>query len=274
MYYYFGELGFFSDIILGELEKYTKENPDMAGKITIYSYTNFCKVIENLFPGFFTFQYQEYLFPHRYGHIFKDNTCDNEKYKGMKRLEELLGDIPKDIISSYSDAQSAGTYTYLGKSISKKLEVNNENALQKMSEYPKTIVYFFRHRNRVDTHRNFWHTPDIELYLKQFADLTDTLHVLYMCSDECYYPPFLSARTITYYAQKNIYVCENFEESITFFNKCELFISNDSGLAEFAKICGVKELVILPNFMWLDIWPGLHLINPFGTKISWCVKRE
>ena len=142
MYYYFGELGFFSDIILGELEKYTNENPDMVGKITIYSYTNFCKVIENLFPGFFTFQYQEYLFPHRYGHIFKDTNCDNEKYKGMKRLEELLGDIPKDIMSSHSDAQSAGTYKYLGKSISKKLEVNNENALQKMSEYPKTIVYF------------------------------------------------------------------------------------------------------------------------------------
>jgi ADP-heptose:LPS heptosyltransferase len=95
-----------------------------------------------------------------------------------------------------------------------------------------------------------------------------------MCSDECYYPPFLSARTITYNPQKNIYLCESFEESITFFNKCELFISNDSGLVEFAKICGVNEVVILPNYLWLDIWPGLHLINPFGTKISWCVKRE
>ena len=53
MYYYFGELGFFVDIILGELEKYTKEHPDMGGKITIYSYTNFCKVIENLFPDLY-----------------------------------------------------------------------------------------------------------------------------------------------------------------------------------------------------------------------------
>jgi len=274
MYYYFGELGFFSDIILGELEKYTKENPDMAGKITIYSFTNFCKVIENLFPGFFLFQYQEYLFPIRIGHSFRDTTCDNEKYKGMKRLEELFENTPKNILCSQEEAVSAGFWTYLGKSITKKVEVNNENALQKMSEYPKTIVYFFRHRNRIDTHRNFWHTPDIESYLNQYVAQEDTLHVVYMCSDECYYPPFLSARTITYDAQKNIYVCESFEESITFFNKCDSFISNDSGLVEFAKICGVKKVVILPNFSWLPIWPGLQYINPFGTNISWCIKSE
>ena len=272
MYYYFGELGFFTDVILGELEKFTQQKPELAGKITIYSYTNFCKVIELLFPGFFTFQYQDYLFPNRYGHIFKDNTCDNEKYKDMKRLEELLGDVPKDILCSHEEAVAAGSWMYLGKSISKKLEVNNETALQKMSEYPKTIVYFFRHRNRVDTHRNFWHTPDIESYLNQYINRADTLHVIYMCSDECYFPPFMSARTITYNAQKNIYLCENFDESITFFNKCDLFISNDSGLVEFAKICGVKQVIILPNFVWLDFWPGLQLINPFGTKISWCSK--
>ena len=274
MYYYFGELGFFSDIILGELEKYTKENPDMAGKITIYSFTNFCKVIENLFPGFFTFQYQDYLFPIRVGHSFRDTTCDNEKYKGMKQLEELFENTPKNILCSQEEAVSAGFWTYLGKSITKKVEVNNENALQKMSEYPKTFVYFFRHRNRIDTHRNFWHTPDIESYLDQYVAQEDTLHVVYMCSDECYYPPFLSARTISYNGQKNIYVCESFEESITFFNKCDSFISNDSGLVEFAKICGVKKVVILPNFSWLPIWPGLAHINPFGTNISWCIKRE
>jgi hypothetical protein len=274
MYYYFGELGFFTDVILGELEKYTKENPDMAGKITIYSYTIYCKMIEILFPGFFSFKYQEYLFPYRVGHTFKDSTCDNEKYKEMNRLEELLGDIPKDIMCTVEEAQSATTYKYLGKSISKKLELNNENALQKMSEYPKTIVYFFKHRNRVDTHRNFWHTPDIEEYLNQFINRADTLHVVYMCSDECYYPPFLSARTISYNPQKNIYVCESYEESITFFNKCELFFSNDSGLVEFAKICGVKEVIILPNYQWLPLWPGLSMINPFGTKISWCIKKE
>lgn len=274
MYYYFGELGFFVDIILGELEKYTKEHPENAGKITIYSYTNFCKVIENLFPSYFTFQYQEFLFPNRVGHTFKDTTCDNEKYKGMKRLEELFENIPKDIMCTLEESIANGKYIYLGKSISKKLEINNQTALQKMSEYSKTIVYFFRHRNRVDTHRNFWNIPDIEQYLLQFVNQQNALHVVYMCSDECYYPPFISARTISYNPQTNIYLCENFEESITFFNKCDLFLSNDSGLVEFAKICGVKEITILPNYLWLPTWPGLQVVNPFETKISWCARRE
>lgn len=274
MYYYFGELGFFVDIILGELEKYTKEHPDDAGKITIYTYNNYCIIIEALFPTFFLFKYQKYLFPDRSGHTFKDTTCDNEKYKDMKRLEELFESMPKDVLCSFEEAQSFGKYKYLGKSISKKLEINNETALQKMSEYSKTIVYFFRHRNRVDTHRNFWHTPDIEQYLNQFVNQENTLHVVYMCSDECYYPPFISARTIGYNAQKNIYLCENFEESITFFNKCDLLLSNDSGIVELAKICGAKEITILPNYMWLPIWPALYFINPFETKISWCVKTE
>ena len=274
MYYYFGELGFFVDIILGELEKYTKEHPDDAGKITIYTYNNYCIIIEALFPTFFLFKYQKYLFPDRSGHTFKDTTCDNEKYKDMKRLEELFENVPKDILCLFEEAKSIGKYKYLGKSISKKLEINNETALQKMSEYSKTIVYFFRHRNRVDTHRNFWHTPDIEQYLNQFVNQENTLHVVYMCSDECYYPPFISARTIGYNAQKNIYLCENFEESITFFNKCDLLLSNDSGIVELAKICGAKEITILPNYMWLPIWPALYFINPFETKISWCVKTE
>jgi len=26
--------------------------------------------------------------------------------------------------------------------------------------------------------------------------------------------------------------------------------------------------------MWLSFWPGLSMINPFGTKISWCIKKE
>ena len=56
--------------------------------------------------------------------------------------------------------------------------------------------------------------------------------------------------------------------------KCDTFYSNDSGLIEFAKICGVKEVIILPNFQWMPLWPGLNMINPFGTNILSVVKRS
>ena len=272
-YYYFGELGFFADIILGELEQFVAKNPAVKGYITIYSYTNFCKVIENLFPGFFSFQYQEFLFPIRSGHGFYDPFCDNEKYKGMKRLEDLFENTPKNILCSFEEAEkNNGVWKYYGKSITKKVQIQNTKVDEMMKEYKRTNVYFFRHRNRVDSHRNFWSTPDIEEYLSLSLNNLDVLNVVHMCSDECYFPPFFSARTVTYNAQKNIYSCENFEESITFFNKCDTFYSNDSGLIEFAKICGVKEVIVMPNYQWMPLWPGLIMINPFGTNILSVVK--
>ena len=272
-YYYFGELGFFVDIILGELEQFVEKNPAVKGYITIYSYTFYCKVIDNLFPGFFCFQYQEYLFPIRVGHTFRDSFSDNEKYKGMKRLEDLFENTPKDIICSYEEAQkNNGNWKYFGKSVSKKVEIQNTKVEEMMKGYKRTNVYFFRHRNRVDTHRNFWHTAEIEAFLNQSVNNHEVLNVVYMCSDECYNPPFISAKTITYTAQQNIYLCEDYEEAIAFFNKCDSFYSNDSGLIEFAKICGVKEVVILPNYEWLPLWPGLQTINPFGANIIKVIK--
>jgi hypothetical protein len=271
-YYYFGELGIFSDIIIGELEHFVKKNPAVKGYITIYSYTFYCKVINNLFPDFFSFQYQDYLFPKRHGHNFKDPFCDNEKYKGMKRLEDLFENCPKGIITTDEEAVN-GEYKYLGKPITKKVEVTNTKVTEMMKAYKRTNIYFFRHRNQVDTHRNFWHTPEIERFLNDQINNAETLTVVYMCSDECYYPPFISVRTITYTSEKNIYLCEDYEESIAFFNNCDSFYSNDSGLIQFAKICGVKEVNILPNYAWVPTYPGLFLNNPFGTNILSVVKQ-
>jgi hypothetical protein len=273
-YYYFGEFGYFINIILGELEQFVTKNPAVRGYITIYSYTNYCTVIDNLFPGFFCFQYQEYLFPFRHGHNFKDSFSDNEKYKGMKRLEDLFENIPKDILCTFEEAtKNNGNWMYLGKSVTKKVQVTNTKVEEMMKGFKKTHVYFFRQRNRYDSHRNFWHTPEIEGYLNQSIENLEILNVVYMCSDECYYPPFISTRILCPNPPKNIYVCEEFKEAITFFNNCDTFFSNDSGLIELAKICGVKEIVIMPNWNWLPTWPGFTIINPFGANILSVVKK-
>lgn len=276
IYYYFGELGFFTDIILGELELFVTTKPELRGQITIYSYTNFCKVIENLFPDFFTFKYQDYLFPARARHDFTDPTYEKGKYKDMKRLEELFETPSGEIISQSYINVNNGIVTetkfnndeikFLGKPLTKKVVVNNPKAIELMSKYKRTFVYFFRLRPRIDTHRNFWHTPEIEEFLDQLLNMDDALHVIYMCSDECYYPPFINYR-VAFTFQKNIYECTNFEESICFFNNCSTFISNDSGLIEFAKVCGVKEVVIMPNYKWANRWLGYYVSHNFGTNI-------
>jgi hypothetical protein len=283
IYYYFGEFGFFTDIILGELEHFVLKNPELRGSITIYSYTNNCKVIENLFPSFFIFKNQDYLFPFRVRHDFKDPTCSINDYNGMRRLEELFENVPTEILSTHYYQNVNGVLKiqndmnnvnkFLGKPLTKKVVITNSKVIELMSKYTNTIIYFFRMRPRVDTYRNFWHTQEIENFLLPFFNNQDTLNVIYMCSDECYYPPFVDYREGSSLPHKNVYECINFEEAVCFFNNCSKFVSNDSGLIDFAKVCGVKEVIILPNYQWKSIWSGYFLTHNFGTNILSVVKQ-
>ncbi len=114
------------------------------------------------------------------------------------------------------------------------------------------IVVFYL-RNRTNTHlRNYQHDIDWPKFRRK-----GRLLVFIGDTDESLVP-FPDSPTICR--------TQNLFENMAFFRPCALFVSNDSGIIDFAKNCGCREVHILPSEQ--EINPANF--RPFG----WCHTQE
>lgn len=259
-YYFFGELGYFHEVILAYTQRFVQQFPEKKGKICIHTFEGNDVILERLFPRFFKYTtvklvadrggfHSSFDKKYNYGHHISNMFHE--------ALPNWLGDI------NYRSQEIQKYY------IQTPIPLDNSPTLDAIIKpFSKCIVVFFRKRD-MEPHRNFSDYEDIWIteVKKQFQD-TSTLCCIYRASaEECQVPSFVDINA------KNVFLISNVEEAIYFFNKCDITYMNDSGLADFAKNCGVKKILFRVNNNATQenhgtIFIGNFFYNPFQTDIQ------
>ncbi len=250
-YYFFGELGYLHQVILAYLERYAKTHPEMKNCIELCTFEGYDLFIEKVVPSFFSFQTRPLL----------DNTrvafwSDADKaYPSSQHISKLF-DEPIPGWLTQIDYFGEMTPYYITKPITSE----HIPLQEKMKQYTRSVVFFFRQRI-VDPSRNF--SPDNETlsYLQSYLQDESTLCLIYAVTNEWASPSFLNSNA------PNLCFLKTLDESICAFQHCDLFITNHSGMEDFAKNCNTKEIVVLPDTK-RQVFICTLRYKPFQTNVS------
>jgi hypothetical protein len=251
-YLFFGEFGYLQQAILPYTQRFVKTHPEKKGKITLYTYAGNEFSFESLFPGFFHFALL---------------ALRNERNGFISSLEPLFGDIPH--ISKMFDEplpKWLGELPYTGDMtpyyIEKPISCPEYSELDELrNKFKKVVVTFFRNRNHC-LERNFDSSNEKwNALLEKELQNEDTLFCIYNGSVECAIPSYVDT------SKKNVYLIPSLQESAYWFHKCDIAYMNDTGLADFAKNCNIRKIVILPGQNNVLFDANVYF-NPFQASIE------
>lgn len=243
-YYYHGEFGYFHTIILGTLEKYFLKNKD---KIVIQTYEDHAEILKLKFSNV---------------HIEKIPLEKERDCHGSTALEKPIGyfDLAKSGEIKFQENLNFGgklnymstPIKYVSENLQKKhfININNEK---------KYIAIFPRNRHGLFGKRNM----SIDL----FNAIENSLLNFFKRTNKNNYEIIIVGKkeeVNSAVLQKNYKFYDTIHEAIYLMNnKVELLIAPDSGYIDFAKNCGVKNIIML--------YEGTHIkyhevFNPFNTN--------
>jgi hypothetical protein len=253
-YFFFGELGYFHQVLLACIQRFVKANPQRFGQITLHTFEGNDYIINALWPGYFQFMLYP-LHSHRCGW-----NCPPMEYFFPKdgHIQNMIEDRLPEWLSNISYTGDLSSY-YIENPIPCPIRPDLESL---QSSFTKTVVLFLRNRSH-ESFRNYSGEQNswIELLESQINNPSTLCCIYSVSSTECIIPPFVNKDA------KNIYFIKTMEEATYFFHKCDTAYMNNTGLEDFAKNCRVKHLVVCPppNKLLFNATP---FYNPFHTKIE------
>lgn len=252
-FYFFGELGYLHQIVLAYIERFCRNHPEKKNTITLYTFEGYEIFIEKIAPSFFLFVLEPLYDPSRgcYG------SPIDLKYQHIQHISAMLDEaFPKGLIHINHLEDDMQKY-YISKPLS-----THENTLlkEKIKCYKKKVVFFFRKRV-VDVKRNFTYTEKMKQYLLRYFEDQTTLCMVYATKSEWCLPDFVDESNI------NLHFLDDIEESIYAFQNCDEFITNHSGMEDFAKNCNTKEITVFPDNEGKVFVCSLKF-RPFATNVN------
>lgn len=250
-YYFFGELGYLHQVILAFIERYARNHPEKRNFIELCTFEGYDVCIEKVVPDFFSFRLHP-LIDHSRVAFWSDA---DKAYPSSQHISKMFDEpIPGWLTQVDYFAEMSPYY------ISRPMTSDNPIIKEKRKEFKRSVVFFFRYR-LVEPSRNF--QPDAELisYIQTFLEDKETLCFIYAVTNEWTSPSFLNTNA------SNVYLLRTLDESIAAFQECDLFLTNHSGLEDFAKNCNTKEIVVLPDTK-KEVFVCTLLYKPFQTKVQ------
>lgn len=217
--YYYGEFGYLNTIILNELTKYFVENPDSI--LEIETFNDYAIILNILFPGLCK------LTPI---HLDQERT-----FHGSNKENEIaLVDFLKcsKYIRDYS-------FTNIETKIIKMDSNVNIN-----KEYDKnTICIFPRNRISISNEKNNIDFQKRNMTKEMFDKVLEIIDDTFLTHD---YKIIIVGKEILDTSEQYEKV-EDINAMIDILSKCKLFVTCDSGMVDFAKNCGCKDILIVTN---------------------------
>jgi hypothetical protein len=250
-YYFFGELGYLHQVILAFLERYVATHPEKKNTIQLCTFEGYDLCIEKVIPSYFVYQTRPLMDGSR---VAFWSDADRE-FPSAQHISKLFDEPIPGWLTQIDYFGSLKPYY-----ISKPITSDNPNLQEKMKQYTRSVVFFFRQRI-TDPSRNFCPDKEIISFLQEYLQDKNTLCLIYTVTNESASPSFINAN------ESNVYLLKTLDESICAFQHCDLFITNHSGLEDLAKNCNTKEIVILPDTKQ-DVFVCTLRYKPFNTKVS------
>lgn len=222
--YFTGELGHLNLFILHRLESYNGQ------KLTIYTFPDYCFIIDNLFPNKFNLL----TIPLDKFRICNNSLEDNDYKKKLLPLIDVIGDRENTIREIYEHYFPI----YLSKPINSNYKENIDNF----------ICLFPRFRNHPLFEARNFSIAECDAIINKFNN----------------YKIVIVGNEILDYDYKkynNVIISDNMEKTTFYLKNCKFLISKCSGLIDLAKNCGTKLIFILGNSM-----VSHQLFNPFNTQ--------
>jgi hypothetical protein len=226
--YFCGELGHLNLFILPRLNRIFLEKQDI--KLTIYTFPDYCYIINNLFP----MKFNLIEIP-----LNKMRLCstaidiNNELIENKIPLIDIIGNSEKTIREIYEHYFP----NYLTKCI-------DSNYYEDIDNF---ICLFPRYRDdKMYEDRNF---SDNEC--KEIINKFNNYKIIIIGNEIVDYD---------YKKHSNIIISDSIEKTIFYLKHCKFLISKCSGLINLAQNCGTKLIFILNEGMIVN-----ELFNPFNT---------
>ena len=252
---FFGEFGYLHQLLLAPLERFVNANQDKYNKITIYTYKGNDLIIDNLFPNFFLFICEDLTLMENNKQIGRRAGLGDDIYTNKYIHVPDIMTMFNESIPNWLGSVSYGKLHY----ISRPLIVKTSQFQSIISGYNRTYLYFFRNRNH-EPFRNFSNNQSLETYFNDKIESQKDLHVIYYFNCECLVPNYFKDRS-------NVMLCNNMNDIIYLFNNCDEFITNNSGLEDFAKNCKCKAISVIPDEN-NSVTRATIEFNPFNTEVK------
>ena len=239
VYSYYGEFGYFNTIVLLELSKYFLKNP--KEQLTIRTYDDYATILNMIFGKHYTYE----TVPLTNKRVFHNiDGCD----------ESSTETIP--LVNLLNCGTRLGQYVFETKPL-KKIKYTSELLEKKYENYPEIVCIFPRNRQLFKEGLDFAsRNMDMEMYelcKKIVADIY--INKPYKIINIGKQEEMLNI--------PNVDTVNDIEEIAYLMNRSSLLITTDSGMVDFAKNCGIKNVAIITKSVIAEYQ---QRYNPFNSK--------
>lgn len=235
--YYFGEFGVFNYCVLGAVERYLHISPQ--SKFTIATHGDYFQILEHLFPGHFTLEWEStaaLLADDKIRGLRKRHTCHEalgslmHEY-GYQHLRNVLGQVSPLILSTTRQL----------------IPLISRIAVPCDDAYDRNLVSFCCRRRTHAAWRNLEATEWSAILKVARACFKDATFVFHGLPAETYDLRIPGAHT-----------CSTVMESAHLLSRSRLLVTSMSGFAQFAANCGCPTLQVGDKDCFFEY-------SPFGT---------